>query len=264
MADTKFTVSQRADQSGANLLDQRPALKIVQIHFHQPYYKGKTPRLFPHPSNTDAIRWLEKELFPKGDADKDGGSDALHFVCSPVKPHAEKAGLWVSVVNATEVPAGLYILEVPFLRKVPGGKRRENILPDGPDPGETYRRRSRRGSLWPGFPDRTRGLRMVPRGWGEPGGVAVQPLRVPVRGEHRSPPCGGHEEGRGGGEPESGFKTFLGVADTLKEGAAGLIGLVSSISVGTRPSRASIPTWTGRGRGRSSPFGRNPAWENRR
>ena len=101
MADTKFTVSQRADGAGTNLLNQLPPLEIVQIHFHQPYYNGKTPRLFPHPSHTAAIEWLREKLLPKDRAGKDEGSGAPHFVCSPVKPHKEKAGVWVSVVNAT-------------------------------------------------------------------------------------------------------------------------------------------------------------------
>ena len=227
MADTKFTVSQRADQSGANLLDQRPALKIVQIHFHQPYYKGKTPRLFPHPSNTDAIRWLEKELFPKGDADKDGGSDALHFVCSPVKPHAEKAGLWVSVVNATEVPAGLYILEVPFLRKVPGGGSEEKtfcqmvlirakLIAAGPD-GVPFGPDSRTAP--------------VVCEWFPGDGVSLEESLYNLFAYLYEESIGvllaeDMKKVAEGGEPESGFKTFLGVADTLKEGAAGLIGLV--------------------------------------
>jgi len=227
MADTKFTVSQRADQSGANLLDKRPPLKIVQIHFHHRYYEGKTPRLFPHPSNKDAIRWLEKELFPKGDADKDGGSGAFHFVCSPVTPHAEKGGLWVSVVNAAEIPDGLYILEAPFLRKIPGAGNEERtfcqmvrvrakLLAVGPD-GVPFGPDSR--------------TEPVACEWFAGDGVSLEESLYNLFAYRYEDSIGvllaeDMKKVAEGGEPDSGFKTFLGVADTLKEGAAGLIGLV--------------------------------------
>lgn len=227
MSEAKFTVSQRADGKGTNLLNQIPPLSIVQVYFHQPIYNGKAPRLFPHPSNSAAKTWIEKELLPKDLAGVDEKSGAPFLGCSTVKPHQEKAGVWVSILNAAEVPPGLYILEVPFTRKIPGKGSEEKtfcqlvhvrakLVTAGPD-GVPFNPDSR--------------TEPVLCEWFPGDGVSLEEALYNLFAYRYEASIGvllseDMKKIEEGGKPESEFKTFLGVADTLKEGAAGLIGIV--------------------------------------